>query len=308
MRRQPTAGLVVLGLAALTACSTPDAPPTESPDPQPSASEAAGGDGATVVSLPFEGGYDWRIAVAPDGATALVAWSEGFFPRTRQSTIFEVTLDDDGSWGNPVEVPFVSEESQDIDPAYSPDGTRVWFSSIRAVDGAPRGDVEVWSVERRPDGGWGDPVHEAHLSSPGDDLYPSVGPDGALYVGSDREDDDFDLWRSAATDGGGWEAPARLPAPVTQDGSAWEFNPVVAPDGSALVFTALNRGGGPGLGDLYVAQLGADGSWAEPELLASVSTAADEYHPSFSPDGQTLYFVRSGNLLQIPVASTELSG
>ena len=37
-----------------------------------------------------------------------------------------------------------------------------------------------------------------------------------------------------------------------------------------------------------------------------MNTSADEYHPSFSPDGSTLFLVRAGELLQIPVEGTEL--
>jgi hypothetical protein len=49
------------------------------------------------------------------------------------------------------------------------------------VGGADRTDVEIWSVTRDVEGTWGTPVHEAGLGPPGDDLYPSVGPDGAMY-------------------------------------------------------------------------------------------------------------------------------
>lgn len=157
--------------------------------------------GAVPVRLQSEGGLDWRIAVVPDSETALVARAVGNFLQTRQSTIYEVTLQADGSWGNPVEPSFVTDETADTDPFVTADGSRVWFSSIRAVDDVFRPDFEIWYVDRQ-----------------------------------------------------------------------------------------------------------ADGSWAEPVGLAAVNTANDEYHPSFSPDGETLYFIRRGALLEIPVAATELVG
>lgn len=181
----------------------------------------------------------------------------------------------------------------------------MWFSSIRAVDDVFRPDFEIWYVDRQADGSWSEPVHAAALSGPGDDLFPSIGPDAALYYSSDRDGAGFDIWSAAAGTEGTWELPTPLPAPVNTPLS--EFNPVFSPDGSSLVFAAQNRAGGAGPGDdLFVSRAGS-GTWAEPVGLAAVNTANDEYHPSFSPDGETLYFIRRGALLAIPVAATELA-
>ena len=209
----------------------------------------------------------------------------------------QVSLQDDGTWADQQPVPWSDGTTSDIDPTFV--GDAVLFSSIRA--GRP--DVQVWSVPRRADGTYGEPVPAAGIDGTGDELYPTVGPDGALYVGTDSGGTGFDIVRHAPDGAGGWTAPETLPAPVTTPG--WEFNPVFTPDGRWLVFTGLDRDGGAGLGDLYASRY-EDGAFAEPVALASVNTSADEYHPSFSPDGSTLFLVRAGELLQIPVAGTEL--
>lgn len=305
--------LAVSSTLALAACAAgddtaaPDEPTATADAPTTTAVSTPAIDGAVPVRLPSDDGleFDWRIAVAPDGETALVARSLGFFPQTRESTIYEITRQDDGSWGGQVEASFVTDETSDIDPFFRADGSRVWFSSIRAVDGAPRPDVEVWYADRQADGSWGEPVHAAALNSPGDDLFPSIGPDGALYVGSDRGGAGFDVWRAAPGAGGTWEPASPLPAPVTT--TSWEFNPVFSPDGTVLVFTAQNRDGGEGSGDIFLSTVDGE-TWSEPVALASVNTAGDEYHPAFSPDGETFYFVRQGDLYEVPVAATELAG
>ena len=260
------------------------------PEPEPSAVEAS------PVPISSEA-FQWRLAVAPDGRTALLAQSEGFFPQTREASIFEVSRQPDGSWSDPVEVPFVDDTTSDIDPHYSADGSKVWFSSIRDVDGQRRTDVDVWWVERNGDGTWGEPVHGGAVNSPQDDLFPSIAPDGALWVGSDRGGQGFDLWRAPSRGDGGFGAAEPLGPPLNTSG--WEFNPALSPSGSLLVFTGLERAGGAGKGDLWMSRLGNAG-WSDPEPIEVTASAADEYHPSFSPDGATLFFVRDGDLLQVP--------
>jgi hypothetical protein len=249
------------------------------------------------VALPEGDRWVWRFSVAPDGRTALLGRSSGFFPQTRQSSVVQVSLQDDGTWGDQQPVPWSDGSTSDIDPVFV-DGA-VLFSSIRG--GRP--DVQVWSVPLAADGAFGQPVPVAGVDGSGDELYPSVGPDGALYVGSDSGGAGFDVVRFTPDGAGGYSAPTPLPAPVTLP--SWEFNPAFTPDGRWLVFTAIDRDGGAGLGDLFAAPF-ADGVVGAPVPLESVNSAADEYHPSFSPDGSTLYLVRGGELLEIPVSATEL--
>lgn len=228
---------------------------------------------------------EWRISFTPDGQTAYFARSDGFFPQTRDATIMATTLVD-GEWSEPVVAAF-SGEFPDIDPWVSPDGDSIYFSSIRPVDGEPRRDAELFRVDRDGDG-WSEPVHLAVLGSEVDELGLSVAEDGTAIFASDR--------RGGA---GGWDLYAAGPAgdrfaapePIAElNSTIWEFNPAVDAAGTTLVFTAINRPGGVGLGDLWVTRRNGD-TWSEPQPLA-LNTGADEYHASLSPDGSTLYFVR----------------
>ena len=247
-----------------------------------------------------DGREQWRITFSPDGKTAYFAASDYFFPFTRQATIY-VSSFADGAWSTPAVASFSGTYS-DIDPFLSPDGRRLYFSSIRPVDGVLRGDIDLWMVERTA-GGWGEPIHlGAEVNDPGaDELYPSVSADGTLYFASGpffpQPGRHFDIYR-AERDGDGFAAREVLDGgvntpPVAGGGlqDAWEFNPEISVDGKTLVFTSL-RPGGYGLGDLYVSHL-RRGEWSAARNLGPrVNTAADEYQPTLSRSRGTLYFVR----------------
>lgn len=240
---------------------------------------------AGVISTDAE---EYRITFTPDGATAFFARSDEFFPAARRSTIFMTTFAG-GKWSPPRVAPF-SGAHADLDPFVSPDGTKVYFSSIRPVDGAARSDADLWVVERTASG-FGEPRNLGEVNSPSDELYPSLDRDGTLYFGSDRTGGTggWDVYRAVPKAGGGFEAPVGVETVNTE---LWEFNPVVSPDGRMLFFTALNQPRGRGLGDLYVS-FRYEKTWLPPQNLGDmVNTRDDEYHPSLAPNGKYLFFVR----------------
>lgn len=257
----------------------------------------------------------WRITFTPDGRTAYFAESEQFFPFTRKATIYTSTLDKD-VWSAPVVAPF-SGTFSDIDPFITPAGERLFFSSIRPVNGASRTDIDLWVVERTAQG-WSEPVRLGpEVNSADDELYPSASADGTLYFASGPrapgDGQHYDIYRARRA-GKTFAAREALGAGVntlpaaTDPGpqAAWEFNPEVSADGTLLVFTSL-RPGGRGMGDLYASRL-VRGEWTRAENLgAVVNTAADEYHPTLSRDRQQLYFVRRGpqpgNFYSVPTGS-----
>ncbi|MCP3097424.1 hypothetical protein LZ198_00900 [Myxococcus sp. K15C18031901] len=241
------------------------------------------------VSLPDQ--EEYRIAFTPDGRTAYWGVSLDFFPISRQSTIVFSEFRD-GRWSEPRVAPFSGVHS-DIDPFISPDGRRLYFSSIRPVDGVAREDVELWVVERRRDGGWGTPRHlGAAVNSSADELYPSVDAAGTLYFGSDRDGGygGWDLYRAFLRPDGSYGPAENLGPAINTE--YWEFNPHVLPDGDTLLFASIDRPDGFGSGDLYVASRTWRGWQPARNLGPTVNTALDEYHPVLSPDHDTLYFIR----------------
>lgn len=299
MRNAQCAG-VAAALLVLAGCQ--DAGGSVSPLGVP-ASAARTADAAEVFApgVISDGRWQYRITFTPDGKTAYYTAADGFFPGTRRATIL-VSHFRKGAWSLP-EVASFSGTYTDIDPFISPDGQRLYFSSIRPVDGVARPDLDIWFVERTP-GGWSEPVHLGpEVNSPLDELYPSLSAAGTLYFGSGpfgpTPAADWDIYR-AERSGDGFAPREKLgpavntelpwnPADPTAD---WEFNPEISVDGHTLVFASL-RPGGYGYGDLYVSHL-HNGEWTPARNLGpAVNTANDEFHPTLSRDGRELYFART---------------
>lgn len=249
----------------------------------------------------------YRITFTPSGDTAYFAAGDGFFPLTREATIY-VSERIDGILQPPTIASF-SGEYPDIDPFISPDGRRLYFSSIRPSSEGVDSVIDLWMMER--DGnGWSEPERlPINLSE--DALYPSVDAEGILYFASPLPDGG--PWRimAAHPTSDGYADPQPVPGDVNVEGN-WSFNPAVSADGTRLVFTRLNPADAQttGFGELFVS-IREGSTWREAIPLDSlVNTPADEYHPSFSPDERTFYFVRrdpfteqpNGDLYHIPVA------
>jgi Tol biopolymer transport system component len=114
------------------------------------------------------------------------------------------------------------------------------------------GDADIYMSELLADGSWGPGVVITALSTPFDDLHPTVRPNGLeLLFNSDRPGSQaHDLWVSTRqTVFAPWSTPVNVGPELNT-----EFNeqfPALSSDGATLIF-ASNRPGGEGQTDLYV--------------------------------------------------------
>jgi Tol biopolymer transport system component len=199
---------------------------------------------------------------------------------------------ENGQWSKPEIAPF-SGKHFDKEPFVSPDGSKLFFASLRPVGGVekkdPR-DFDIWVVTKSA-GGWGDPAPlPAPVNSTGYDNYPSVAANGTLYFASAREGGRGrnDLYRARLIDGK-YSQVEKLGDIINTPGT--DADPYIAPDESYLIFCS-DRQGGFGEGDLYISY-NRGGAWTEPRNLgAAINTGEFEYTPLLSPDGKYLFFSR----------------
>jgi Tol biopolymer transport system component/tRNA A-37 threonylcarbamoyl transferase component Bud32 len=202
-------------------------------------------------------------------------------------------------------VDLTNDPGSDQSPAWSPDGTRIAFSSNRSgnsdiyvmnTDGSglvrlthhtsdqsspvwtpdgsrivfvseQTGNRDIFSMD--PDGT--NPVQlTSDLST---DTWPSVSPDGQTIAFVSQRDGNYEIY-VMGIDGGNQTR-------VTFDPGD-DFNPAWSPDGTQIAFDSLRSGNS----DIYV--MNADGS----DVVRLTSDPGREANPSWSPDGLTIVFSR----------------
>ena len=223
----------------------------------------------------------------PDGKTVVFTK----FSPPRPMTLLTSSLVG-GTWTAPTPLPF-SGTYRDLDPAFSPDGSRLYFSSARPSGPSP-GDtlsgVDTWYVDRRGNA-WATPARlPAPVNSNDTDMYPSVTRRGTLYFDSFRSRPPKRLvYRAERTSAGDTREPELLSAVINADSGA--SNLFVDPDERYVIFGAVRPEGRGGV-DLYISWRNRS-DWTPPVNLGpAVNTEAVEFCPFVSRDGRTLFFTR----------------
>ena len=196
-------------------------------------------------------------------------------------------------WDAPEVAPFSGTQG-DRAPRFAPDGDRLYFTSNRPVgEDSGSGDMNIWVVERDPDGAWSAPeLVPPPVSS--EDIHSSIASDGTIYVASNRPGGRgrSDIYRIAASAVGA--AEAELLGPAIND-SLSQPDLYVSPDESWMVLVITDGPAGLGGDDLYLVHAEETG-WSEPENLgAPINSEAYEYGPTLSPDGRYLYYTSHRN-------------
>jgi len=169
------------------------------------------------------------------------------------------------------------------------DGQELYFLS-RGPDTSehPKPNYDIWRSRRVP-GGWS-PAERVPgpVNTQANEFYPVFGPDGSLYVISDR--DGSDTYRFPREPDGRYVRAVKAGHPFQPN----DGDMSISPDGNCIVISAQRpRIGGSWKSDLHVSFRDRDGTWSEfVKLDETFNTPNHEWCPMFTPDGKYLFFSR----------------
>ncbi len=223
------------------------------------------------------------MAISADG-------SELFY--TIQGTRFLVSVimhseKKNSVWGTP-EVASFSGVHLDLEPCFSPDGTKLYFSSNRPLkDSINEKDFDIWYVTK-VNGVWQNPQNiGAPVNSTTDEFYASIAKSGNIYFtrGTEGRNDDIKVSKLV---NGQYTEPVSLSDSINSAG--FEFNAFVDPDEKFILYTAHRRPEGLGSGDLYISRKNANGEWGKGINLFKLNSPFMDYCPYVTNDKKYLYF------------------
>jgi len=239
--------------------------------------------------------FDSHPAFTPDGKTLYFLRSTpGFNLWTIVFSRFQK-----GKWSTPEVAPWSGQYS-DADPFITADGSRLFFTSRRPVPGKEKPELDLWFVKKTTTG-WSEPENiGAPINSTGNEWYPTVAANGTIYFGSDREGGKgrTDIYRSRLVNGKYAEAENLGEVINTQFN---EFEALIAPDESFLIFMGGGRPDSRGGFDLYISY-NRNGVWTAPVNLGDkINSSGNEYSPTISPDGKYFFWTSSRGFADKPL-------
>jgi len=245
--------------------------------------------GEQIIST---GLYERDFALSPDGKEIFYTLQA---PQGGFQTILHLIKLPDGKWSKPAVASFAGQYS-DLEPAFSPDGQKLYFSSNRPLTGTNTKDFDIWVTEKIDDQ-WQKPRNLGlPINTPMDEYYPAITRSGNLYFTAAyknaicKEDIYVAKWEN-----GKYSDP--LPMDTAINSKTYEFNAYVSPEEDLIIFTSYGRSDDKGRGDLYLSRKDKLGNWLPAENLTAINSDKLDYCPFISFDKKAFYFTSERNTL-----------
>lgn len=235
------------------------------------------------------------MAISPDGKEIYFCVALGNY--TYATMLF--TREVEGRWLPPEIVPFSGGPGVvDFEPAFSPDGSRLYFLSTRPDGDEPPGDQDIWFVERAGNS-WGAPVNlGAPVNTDGGEFFPSLTSNGTLYFTRNARGNALNqVFRSRFVEGE-FQEPELLPAEVNCGTN--RFNAFVSASEEYMIVPAQGMEDAFDGVDYYIVFRTGEDRWSEPLNMGPLVNLDNPrgWSPYVSPDGRFFFFMatRTGEI------------
>ncbi len=223
---------------------------------------------------------------SPSGNTILFSL---VLPANNLSVIMYLYFD--GFFWTEPEVARFSGQYKDLEPAFSPDGNKLFFVSKRPVNNTfDEKDYDIWYIDISKNG-WSNPINiGSPVNTESNEYFPTVSENGNLYFTSSYEDSfgGEDIYFSPF-ENGSYTSPVNLGDSINTQ--QYEFNSFIAPDESYLIFSSFGREDGAGGGDLYIAYRKENGSWTKARNMGiQINSGKLDYCPFVTYDEKYFFF------------------
>ncbi len=197
-----------------------------------------------------------------------------------------------GKWTKPEPLPFAaSGKTAELEPAFSPDGNRLYFLSSRPDAEEETGDQDLWFVDKAGDG-WENPVNlGSPVNTDGGEFFPSLTKDGYLYyTHNDKGNPENEIWRCRVY-ADSFGNPEKLPANVNC--GANRFNAYISPGHDYLILPVIGMPDAFDQVDYYIVFRNENDQWSKPLNLGEQINKDNSrgWSPYVSPDGKYFFFM-----------------
>ena len=187
----------------------------------------------------------------------------------------------DNKWIQPRVAEFSGLHSE-YDPLFSPDGSKLYFSSERPTpENENNNQSNIWYIEKNGEH-WSDPIY-VDLKGFGN-YYSSITHEGSIYF---NVWDNGDMFKASPSENG-FEIEKLSAKLNTKNG---EGDPFISPKEDYIIYRGYNKS--LGNGDLYISYFTED-KWSEPENLGEpINSKYHEICPYVTTDGKFFIFSSS---------------
>ena len=205
-----------------------------------------------------------------------------------------------GVWSRP-QMAFFSGRFNDMEPAFSPDGKKLFFTSNRPFSdtGNTAKDYDIWFLEKRGSN-WSNPQNLGPgINTEKDEFYASLAGNGNLYFTRDNDSSLDDIFVSEFKNGS-YSKPVALDTAVNSTGL--DFNCFVDPQERYLIYSSYKRNDDLGGGDLYIS-VNKNGKWQPAiHLDSKINSTFLDYSPFISFDKKYFFFTSRRSTFRFPLS------